>query len=303
MDSSKSTEDDTIRDSMESGYIATRPRFTRARDTFKVNVRNLVAEDKRALDAFVKTKSLRGANSFLYPNLLLNGSFEFPAVSASDLVFGWNLSAAAAGIIVEPISGTPVADGSWAVNFLMLGGNVFAPGAQKNAQLGCDQLIPCTPGDVYAFTASLNCTPANLPTGGPLGIPPGGLVGNVVISYFDSNGNPLSTYTSLPATVASVWSPYSFQFTIPANAVTFGVALSVTFKNPTSSAITLSAPAAIAFDNVGCALYTPVQPYGRTVGTDPLPWPVRFSSLPEFSDVGFGGGVKRYGVHFELTEV
>ena len=89
MDSSKSTEDDTIRDPMESGDVATRPRGTRARDTWKVNVRNITAEDKRALDYFQRVTAARGSNSFLFPNLLPNGSFEFPAPSAAMLAFGW----------------------------------------------------------------------------------------------------------------------------------------------------------------------------------------------------------------------
>jgi hypothetical protein len=39
------------------------------------------------------------------------------------------------------------------------------------------------------------------------------------------------------------------------------------------------------------------------VGTQPLGCPVRFSKLPEVSDIGWGDGVKRYGCNFELTEV
>src|SRR6516225_6045210 len=90
MDSSKSTEDDTIRDQMELGYVATRPRNTRARDTWKVNIRNLVAEDKRALDQFTKVTAARGANAFLFPNLLPNGSFEFLPCNAVEIAQGWN---------------------------------------------------------------------------------------------------------------------------------------------------------------------------------------------------------------------
>jgi hypothetical protein len=75
MDTSKKTEDDTIRDQMEAGYVATRPRFTRARRTWDFNVRNLVAEDIRALDRFFMETAARGGNSFLYPNLLPNSSF------------------------------------------------------------------------------------------------------------------------------------------------------------------------------------------------------------------------------------
>src|SRR5581483_10620234 len=52
MDSSEQAADDTIRDSMDSGYVATRPRFTRERRTWNVNHRNLIAEDVRVLRNF-----------------------------------------------------------------------------------------------------------------------------------------------------------------------------------------------------------------------------------------------------------
>ena len=81
MDSSRSLEDDTIRDQNESGAVATRPRFTRARRTWKINTRNLTAEDARVLDYFSEITAARGGNAFLYPNLLLNWSFEIPAAS------------------------------------------------------------------------------------------------------------------------------------------------------------------------------------------------------------------------------
>jgi hypothetical protein len=125
MDSSKSTEDDTIRDPMESGDVATRPRGTRARDTWKVNVRNLVAEDKRVLDYFQRVTAARGSNSFLFPNLLPNGSFEFPAPSAAFLAFGWYQGSAPAAALPVSLATAGLEDGLQALCFGTTAGQVL----------------------------------------------------------------------------------------------------------------------------------------------------------------------------------
>jgi hypothetical protein len=301
MDSSKSIEDDTIKDQAESGYVSTRPRFTRARRTWKLNIRNLVYEDMRALDAFVMNGAARGGNAFLYPNLLPNWSFEFPALSAVDLVFGWNVPAnpphIAAGLA------TLAQDGAQSVAFSPVDGETIAAISAVTAQVIADQPIPCNPGEVYVFAGQVYGVPFSQ-------TPNLTLSAGVAINFLDVNGNVLSTLTGTPVAASAAWQAYSYQFTVPANAAAFTVALCGSIANTSNSPITLAASSptianygAAFWDCVGCALLTPLTPYGRMIGSAPLGTFVRFSSLPETSDIGFGQGVKRYGAHFELTEV
>jgi len=296
MDTSKTTEDDTIKDQAESGYVSTRPRFTRARRTWKINVRNLVAEDIRALDEFFMSSSYaaRGGNSFLYPNLLPNWSFEFPALNASDLVLGWNAATTTSQESIN-ISAVSQPDGTQAVSFSTVAGQSIPANTTVPAQLNCDLAVPCKTGEVYVFTASVNAIQGALAAGV--------LSANVSVAFFDGYGNTLSTLVGPVAHIGGGWQTYGYQFTVPANAVNFQVSLSTTLTNSTASDITLDGSASVSWDAVGCALLTPLTPYGRLVGSQPLGCLVRFSSLPEFADIGWGNGVKVYGCKMELQEV
>jgi hypothetical protein len=295
MDTSKKTEDDTIRDPMESGSQATRPRGTRVRRTWPFNVRNLVAEDVRALDEFFMSMAYaaRGGNAFLFPNLLPNWSFEFPALTAADVVFGWS---AATAVPQESIGITTVAvaDGTQAISFGAVAGQTVAAHATITGQLNCDWTVPCKPGEVYIFTGKVNATQGTLAAGV--------LSANVAVLFLDVNGNALSTLTGTAAIIGGGWQGYGYQFTAPANATSFRIALIATLTNSTGAGIALDGSASIAWDTVGCALLTPLTPYGRMVGSQPLGCLVRFSSLPEIADIGWGNGVKVYGAKIELQE-
>jgi hypothetical protein len=294
MDSSKSLEDDTIRDQMESGYVATRPRFTRARRTWKVNVRNLQAEDVRAVDQFAMSVAARGGNAFLFPNVLPNGSFEFPALSATDVAFGWNVSAGAPQESVG-ITTTTVEDGTHALGMATVAGQSIPANSTITGQVSADQRIPCNAGEVYIFRASVNAIEGALAAGV--------LMAGISLAYFDANGNALSVVPGPAAQLNSGWETYWYSFTVPAGAATFTVQLGMSLTNSTGAAIVLDGSSSITWDAMGCALLTPLTPYGRMAGSHSLGCLVRFSKLPEVSDIGFGQGVKRYGANFELTEV
>jgi hypothetical protein len=288
MDSSKNVDDDTIRDQAESGYTATRPRFSRGRRTWKINVRNLVAEDIRALDQFFMVTAARG----LFPNLLANGSFEFPAVEADDLVAGWNVVSFAAQESIA-VSTVNVADGTQALQIAAVAGSTLAAGASATAEVDYDQRINCTPGEIYVFTASVTSV---------LDIP---LIGThrsfsswVGITFFDSNGALLSSLTGPTAATLA----YGYQFTVPAGAAAFKVGLFTQIQNTGSSSYTPGALSA-TWDSAGCSLQVPLTAAGRMAGSAPLGCLVRFSKLPEVADIGMGNGVKMYGANFELTEV
>ena len=288
MDSSKSTEDDTIRDQMELGYVATRPRNTRARDTWKVNIRNLVAEDKRALDQFVKVTAARGANAFLFPNLLPNGSFEFLPCNAVEIAQGWNRTD---GNPQFSIVSTAVNayDGAAAIKIGTVAGQV---GAITAGQLTTTVPIPCTPGDVLLFAGYCQTVVGTLP---------GGILAPAIsVAFRDANGNALSPLNPPVFMASPTWQLVSQQITVPANAATFTLTLEASLS---AAGNALDGTACVLWDAVGVGLLTPVQMYGRMVGSDALPRPVRFTKIPEYSDIGIGSGVKRYGVNFELTEV
>jgi hypothetical protein len=273
MDTSKKTEDDTIRDQMEAGYVATRPRFTRARRTWDFNVRNLVAEDIRALDRFFMETAARGGNSFLYPNLLPNSSFEIPASSPAEIVQGWYANVTCAQSIAQintTALGADVLDGSQEMQFSTYGGTVVPAMTTVLTQITHDQNIPCTPGEVYAFTGYTAAVLAGL-------------------TNYVMNSNAAATFFD--------------AFTVPANAVSFQIVIWFSLANVTGSPLTLPGGAGVAWDCVGCALQTPVTPYGRMVGSQPLGCPVRFAKLPETADIGWGNGVKVYGATISLTEV
>jgi hypothetical protein len=296
MDTSKSTEDDTIKDQSESGYVSTRPRFTRSRDTWKLNVRNLVAEDKRVLDYFLKVTAARGANSFLFPNLLPNGSFEFPALDATQIAQDWYLADDPQAALPVSIVTSNIEDGSQALSFGTAA--TLTAGASVVAEVDSDVVTPCTPGDVYLFRARVRPTQGTLAAASTLWA-------EAAIYTYDASGvqSALAGSGSGFNTSVSGWQDYYATFTIPTGAISFRMRLVGNLTGSSSAAITLDGSASILFDRVGCGLLTPAQMYGRMVGSDALPRPVRFSKLPEFSDIGYGNGVKRYGVNFELTEV
>jgi hypothetical protein len=297
MDTSKSTEDDTIKDQSESGYVSTRPRFTRVRDTWKVNVRNLVAEDKRVLDYFQKVTAARGANSFLFPNLLPNWSFEFAALDATQLVQNWYLANDPEAALPVSIVTSNIEDGAQALSFGTAAATL-AEGASITAEVDSDVTTPCTPGDVYLFHARVRPTQGTLADASTLWA-------EAAMYTYDASGtqSALAGSGSDVNTSTSGWQDYYATFTIPTGAASFRMRLIGNLAGSSSAAITLDGSASILIDAVGCALLTPAQLYGRMAGSDALPRPVRFSKLPEFSDIGFGNGVKRYGVNFELTEV
>lgn len=299
MDSSKTIEDDTIRDPMENGAVATRPRGTRARRTWPFNVRNLVAEDIRVIDEFAMSPSYaaRGGNSFLYPNLLPNWSFEFPALSSSDLVDQWTANLTNANESISVSTGS-AADGSTAVQFTTVNGGSIPPHTVNGtvwAGIQHDQLIPCLPGEVYQFTvASL----INLGT-----LSAGQIVPHVHVIFYLANQTSFTTLGTDLSYASTGWLTAGYQFTVPSGAAYFAIQIICALENSGGSAISLDGSSSLLFDTAGCALLTPLTPYGRMVGSQSLGCFVRFSKMPETADIGWGGGVKRYGAKFELTEV
>lgn len=314
LDSGQKTFDDTIRDQMDLGYVATRPRFSRRRRTWTQNVRALQIEDVRALDVFANETVQAGAQSFYYPNLAPNWSFEFPAEEPFELVKGWSVAeneGIVTGIIIAP--SFPAADGLTSIRFAT-SPQTLTPNQTITGEIAAELAVVPNPGEVY--TGVFQWQGYN----GIAGLWYSSL--NLILSLTMSDGSVVLVQASPAfALTASSQFPASFQslmqtFTIPAPSGGLTIAsasliIAYSFQNigTENLVITGSADAVwIDVDCVGLAL-TQVAPgysiYGRMVGSASLPFPVRFAANknPAFSDLGFGDGVKRYGATFDLEEV
>ncbi len=64
----ETTLDPTLRDSYENGMVSTRARYTRQRRQFDLQLDLLTPDDKSALNEFVQTQTVYGAQLFSFPD-------------------------------------------------------------------------------------------------------------------------------------------------------------------------------------------------------------------------------------------
>lgn len=306
--------------------MATRPRFSRGRRTWNLNVRNLIAEDVRALDVFQQVTVQRGSLAFLYPNLLPNGSFEIPALAAPPHTFltpggeipiagssigeqvfeGWTLSDAT-GFQVQGVANA--VDGTMAAQIASIAAFSLPIGGYAIGEITSHRKISVKPNEVYVFVAQIDLAVAgSLPGGVALGAG-----ASATLTFADGTSQQSLIITATPG---SGFLPLTGTITIPATSVagslpqSLSISLYLDFRNNSAATTTFAAlgsPLSLSatLDSVGLALQSAPQIYGRMVGSTPLPFPVRFApnKLPQFSDLGFGDGVKVYGSTFALEEV
>jgi hypothetical protein len=280
--------DDTIRDQMDLGYVATRPRFSRSRRTWNLNIRNLTAEDVRALDTFAEVTVQRGSLCFYFPNLAPNWSFEVGPSSGDEVVAAWSITEQNA-IVVTP--GSTAADG--------LSSLQFAAGAitgSDASQVTAGRSFFPVAGEVYegVFQVSADITGSGF-----------SVSANLQIALQMSDGStvtvsPAASNAITASTSGFVW--VSQQLTIPAPAAGLTI---TSAQAQIAVAATAIAGLNLFVDTVGLALTSSAQPYGRMVGSAPIPARVRFAAnkIPQFSDLGYGDGVKVYGTTFAIEEV
>ena len=72
----ESTGDALIKSEAESGYVTTRPRFTRSRRNFKLTYKALTDADKALLDTFFFTSTGQGSAVFAWTNPVDNVSYN-----------------------------------------------------------------------------------------------------------------------------------------------------------------------------------------------------------------------------------
>jgi hypothetical protein len=286
---------------MESGYVATRPRFTRQRRTFGVTYDFLTPEDLRVLDQFECFTVQGEAGAFYMPNLLSNGSFEVN--DADGVLAGWRIYP-----VLDPspmlagFQSAVVQDGLCALSIAAIGSTwspAVNPTDSASAGISSSKPFPVTAGEVYQFNAeiqAINTNPSNIS------------VGMVVVLncvYSDGTGSNPQIY----AGVGAGWQSYSGTITVPtassgATAAMATVDICGFLSNSAETSATVAANSAMLYvDSVGLALVTPHQSYGRMPGSSPLGSLVRFTKTPSLKDAGWAGGVKRYNCTFEVTEV
>lgn len=293
--STRSVEDGTIKDAMESGYVATRPRFTRLRRKFGVTIEHLTAEDIRALDKFEVAVVQGQAGAFYMPNLLPNGSFEVPAVTGAG-VLGWNAEPGAAWSI-STISEAP-ADG--------LAAMAFSTTATPSATTALALLVsgwtpPVAVGDVYQVCANAQITSQYSSATVALSF-------IATVLYADETESVvtlplLSTAGSAYQITESLTIPAAASGAAPAVTATLAFRVSLVNGANDGGSPTGAFAATVVIDAVGMALTSSLQPYGRIPGSAPTGTPVRFTKQPAIRDSGWAGGCVRYDCAFEVTEL
>lgn len=295
-------EDGTLRDPMESGYVATRPRFTRQRAKYSVTVKNLVAEDLRVLDIFERTVVQGGAGAFYLPNLAPNASFEFAGnpgqIFACWQASSWNQAATTVPAAVPyAVSRTAGTDGLWAACFSTVACALDA-GAMYEGRLSAENTIPVATGDILSLAGVASVT-------NPTGAPTASLLGRLLVTYAD--GTTQSVDEVIASAATSGFTSFAASFTVPthsAAAVSAAFVLVARLDNSagTAAANITAAEISFAVDQLSLAVISAAQPYGRMPGTSPVAVPVRFTKLPNYKDTEWSGQ-DRFDVTFEVTEL
>lgn len=286
---------------MESGYVATRPRFTRLRRKFGVSYKLLTAEDLRVLDIF-ETKTVQGkAGAFYFPNLIANGSFEIPGPGGTG-VAGWTPDPD--GLLEFAVVPWPNAvDGGVSLRMLSYSQTV-ATGEAVNAGFVSSSRFGVSTGDVVALNAMVQVYANGIPTPATAS-----LQAVLTVQYANSSTNDI--VQTLASTLTTGFVPVSTSFTIPD--FSGSAAVSATFRlvaridnEDGSSPLSVAGGEVVFFvDSLGLALASTVQPYGRMPGSQPLPGLFRFTKNISGMDnpSGWAGGGPVYDVSFEITEV
>lgn len=300
---------------MESGAVATRPRFTRMRRIFGASYKYLNAEDVRALDRFETETVQGGAGAFYLPNLLPNSSFEQRDAGAG--LAGWTLSdfnyddPAIATPFVPSVSAA-ADDGDSALCFTVsaITCQGYAFYEERATATGS---FAVRIGDVLSFAARVNVVNA-LATPAVPGVLLAQLFARLTVVYSDDTQQVISQVIGQASTGG--YSDAAASFTVPAGAAgvtaataQFAIVAKIgydTFYEGAefySGGSCTAGQAVFTVDRVGLALATAVQAHGRMPGSSPLGRAVRLSKPMQVRDAGIASGAPAYDVTLELTEL
>lgn len=329
-------EDGTISDPMESGYVATRPRFTRNRRTWSLSYRPLTLADRIVLDFFARKQAVLGANSFWFPNQLISGGMERPRTDSSspDIVKGWSLLAADAQL-------------KWVQQPELTAVNVFQPPSALLLRLTGNQTVPIgtfsqvvlgrrntnlplpISGETY-LAAAMIAVSADYPLGntsfsgsstdtavsGGGGAAINGMSSSIAlviaVNYDDGSHDQFSSVV-ITTNNSGGWTLLTASGTIAAgkNVISMAVQVQQSITNvgslPTGGSPWVMPatgnPLDVWVDAVGLALTSSPQPYGGTAGLNPIPTAVRFTKSPQTAQIGWVNGSQAFTSAFDLTEV
>lgn len=284
----RSVEDGTIADPAESGYVSTRPRFTRLRRKFTVSYNNLIDEDLRALDEF-EIETVKGkAGAFWLPNLFPNGSFEHVGPTECGIA-GWHPEPSDAWDIAPSKT---AGDGVVATQFSTVAG-VAATGTAQTASLTSARRLKVTAGDVYQVNALVKLSNSFASATASLAL-------SAVIAYADETTQTVSV--ALLSVPNADYALCSGTLTVPA-AIGGDTSGTLELSFVVSIAGSGTGAAVVLLDAVGLALISATRPYGRMPGTSSPGRAVRFTKTPTIKDMPWASGHKRYGADFEVTEL
>lgn len=300
--STQKVEDGTLKDPMESGYVATRPRFTRLRRTWGIAYRHLVAEDLRALEMFTLKTVQGGAGSFYLPNLVYNGFFGFGPALPGEVAAGWVWANSTASPTFTPVAFFNASNNSPSLVLTSLAETIAASGSTVATVINSSETGPANVGDVLTCAAGFFATLTAVPTGVQAQA-----VLSLVVTYQDGSNqvvaaSPFAVSAGYQVSPATFTVPASGAFNIPVASISLRMAFYM--GNTAIASVTAAAGACVlSLGTVGLALTTAAQPFGRMPGSLPSGSLVRFSKLPEVRDGQWWGGQDRFDVSFEVTEV
>jgi hypothetical protein len=296
-DTSRKLVDGTLRDPKESGYVSSRPRFSRQRRIFGVTWKNLCAEDVRALDRFETLTLQGGAGAFYMPNLLVNGSFEFLG-SGPQLLEGWGLAwntgidQFSLGYSIIPNTN----DGKIAAQFTGKSGASVPVGASSSAGIFFLQStsVPVTPGDVLAFSGMVDFFFDPLPSGVEVCTQP----------FFTFDGR-VQIYAPVVTNSAGTHSFQEVDTTVPVppNVSSLVVGILTWISNSSGSAFVIPPVLVVLWDSCGLASVSCAQPYGRMPGTSSPGSAVVLTKPIEIRDMPFADGEERFSAAMEVMEL
>ena len=205
------------------------------------------------------------AGAFYMPNLLPNGSFEQPGTAGRG-VAGWKVVPSGAWNVT---TSSNASDGRTALQFQTEPVTTPDATAQTGGITNLDLLTVCS-GDVYQFNAQVN--PYSTLEGATVSL-------SLVVGLFYPDKTAQSISLPLATGSANVYSPVTTTLTIPASTggakfATATVSLEASVETTTAGGV-----ATFLVDEVGLALISPNQPYGRMPGTAPLGTAVRLTNV------------------------
>jgi len=298
----------TLIDGMESGAVATRPRFTRNRRTWSVSYRGLTLVDLAVLDFFVRQQAVLGANGFWFPNQLANGGMDLGAdLGSGDVVRGWAQGSAQGGLVwvnTQEQNPANTLDGGNAMLLSFKAGQSVPVGAFGEAVIGHrSNALPYLPIPGETYLAAGRFLVSNT-LAFPANIQPS-LVITLTINYDDGSQDVFNSASINSNANSQGWQELTVLGTVGAGKNVVSMTFTINHGVINSSSSTWNMPGSgncfdVRADQCGIALVASPRPYGALAGATGISSLVRFSKAPQAAQAGRADLVT---TAFEITEM